>query len=44
MSVALIAGLAVLVLIIAIAISQRTGPRVNRIETRREREDQEDGK
>jgi hypothetical protein len=44
MSVALIAGLAVLVLIIAIAISQRTGPRVTRIETRREREDQEDDK
>jgi hypothetical protein len=44
MSVALIAGLAVLVLIIAIAISQRTGPRVTRIETRRESEDQEDGK
>jgi len=44
MSVALIAGLAVLVLIIAIAISQRTGPRVTRIKTRREREDQEDGK
>jgi hypothetical protein len=44
MSIALIAGLAVLVLIIAIAVSQRTGPRVTRIETRREREDQEDGK
>ena len=44
MSVALIAGLAVLVLIIAIAISQRTGPRVTRIETRRVREDQEDDK
>ena len=44
MSVALIAGLAVLVLIIAIAISQRTGPRVTRIETRRERDGQEDGK
>jgi hypothetical protein len=42
MSVALIAGLAVLVLIIAIAISQRTGPRVTRIETRRERDGQED--
>jgi hypothetical protein len=44
MSVALFAGLAVLVLIIAIAISQPSGPRVTRIETRREREDQEDGK
>ena len=44
MSVALIAGLAVLVLIIAITISQRTGPRVTRIETRREREDQEGDK
>jgi hypothetical protein len=44
MRIALFAGLAVLVLIIAIAISQRSGPRVTRIETRREHEDQEDGK
>ena len=44
MSIALIAGLAVLVLIIVIAVSQRSGPRVTRIETRRHREDEEDGK
>ena len=37
MSVALIVGLAVLALIVAIAVSQRSGPRVTRIETRRER-------
>ena len=42
MSVALIVGLAVLVLIVAIAISQRSGPRVTRIETRREKEDRKD--
>ena len=40
MSVALIVGLAVLVLIVA--ISQRSGPRVTRIETRREKEDRKD--
>lgn len=44
MSIALIIGLGVLALIAAIAVSQRTGPRVTRIETRREREDEEDGK
>ena len=44
MSVALIIGLCVLVLIAAIAVSQRTGPRVTRIETRRERAGEEDGK
>jgi hypothetical protein len=44
MSVALIIGLGVLVLIAAIAVSQRSGPRVTRIETRRERRDEEDGK
>ena len=44
MSVALIIGLGVLVLIAAIAVSQRTGPRVTQIETRRERTDEEDGK
>jgi hypothetical protein len=43
MSIALIIGLGVLALIAAIAVSQRTGPRVTRIETRREREDEEDG-
>ena len=44
MSIALIIGLGVLVLIAALAVSQRSGPRVTRIETRRQREDQEDGK
>ena len=44
MSIALIIGLGVLVLIAAIAVSQRSGPRVTRIETRRERMDEEDGK
>ena len=43
MSVALIIGLAVLVLIVAIAISQRNKPRVTTIETRRESEDRKDG-
>ena len=43
MSVALIVGLAVLVLIVAIAISQRSGPRVTRIETRREHDEGEKG-
>lgn len=41
MSIALIVGLAVLVLIAAIAISQRSGPRITRIETRRERDEGE---
>jgi hypothetical protein len=36
MSIAFIAGIAVLVLIGAIALSQRVGPRVRTIETRRE--------
>jgi hypothetical protein len=37
MSVALIAGIVVVVLIVAIALSQRSGgPRVTQIETRRE--------
>ncbi|HEU0283603.1 MAG TPA: hypothetical protein VFR52_00495 [Sphingomicrobium sp.] len=44
MSIALIIGLGVLVLIAAIAVSQRSGPRVTRIETRRELTDEEDGK
>ena len=43
MSIALIIGIAVLALIVAIAVSQRSGPRVTRIETRREKEDREDG-
>lgn len=38
MSIALIAGIAVLALIVAIAFLQRSGPRVTRIETRRERD------
>lgn len=41
MSVSLIIGLCVLGLIIAIAISQRSGPRVTHIETRRERDEGE---
>jgi hypothetical protein len=36
MSIALIAGLVVVVIIIAIALSQRSGPRITTIETRRE--------
>ncbi len=43
MSIALIIGLAVLALIVAIAVSQRSGPRITRIETRREKEDRKDG-
>ena len=41
MSVALIIGLGVLALIVAIAVSQRSGPRVTRIETRREHDEGE---
>ncbi|MEO6255656.1 MAG: hypothetical protein ABIO69_02505 [Sphingomicrobium sp.] len=40
MSIALIIGLAVIVLIVAIAAVQRSGPRVTTIEHRREPEDQ----
>jgi hypothetical protein len=40
MSIALIIGIAVLALIVAIAISQRSGPRVTHIETRREHDDE----
>lgn len=36
MSIALIAGIAVIVLIVVIALMQRSGPRVTTIETRRE--------
>jgi hypothetical protein len=43
MSIALIIGLGVLVLIAAIAVSQRTGQRVTRIETRRETDEGEKG-
>jgi hypothetical protein len=43
MSIALIIGLGGLALIVAIAVSQRSGPRITRIETRRAREDEEDG-
>ena len=43
MSIALIAGLVVLALIIAIALSQRArGPRITTIERTREREKDED--
>ena len=38
MSIAFIAGLAVLALIVVIAVSQRSGPRVTHIETRREKD------
>ena len=41
MSIALIIGLAVVLLIVAIAIAQRSGPRVTTIETCREDEDRE---
>jgi hypothetical protein len=42
MSIALIAGIAVIVIIIAIALSQRSGPRVTQIDRTIER-DKEDG-
>jgi hypothetical protein len=42
MSIALIIGLIVLALIVAIAVSQRSRPRVTQIETRREKEDRKD--
>ena len=42
MSIAFIAGIAVLVLIALIAVSQRSGPRITQITTRRELDDQED--
>jgi hypothetical protein len=40
MSVALIAGIAVLVLIIAIALKQRSGPRITTIERTVEKKDE----
>ena len=43
MSIALIIGLGVLALIVAIAVSQRSGPRVTQIETRRETDEGEKG-
>ena len=42
MSIAFIAGVAVLVLIALIAVSQRSGPRITQITTRRELDDQKD--
>jgi len=42
MSIAFIAGLAVLVLIALIAVSQRSEPRITQITTRRELDDQKD--
>jgi hypothetical protein len=41
MSIAFIAGILVVAIIVAIAISQRSGPRVTQITTRREKEDKE---
>ena len=42
MSIAFIAGIAVLVVIALIAVSQRSGPRITQITRRREAEDPED--
>ena len=41
MSVALIIALGVVVLIVAIAVSQRSGPRITQITRRREKEDKD---
>jgi hypothetical protein len=41
MSVALIIGLGVIVLIAAIALSQRSGPHITQITRRREKEDKD---
>ena len=41
MSIALIAGIAVIVLIAAIAVSQRSGPRVTTIERKTEQKDKD---
>lgn len=41
MSIALIIGLGVVLLVVAIAIMQRSGPNVTTIETRREDDDRE---
>ena len=43
MSTALIIGLAVVVLVVLVAATQRSGPRVTHIETRRETDDRRDG-
>ena len=42
MSIPLIAGIAILVLIVAIALSQRSGPRVTQITRTRTREENDD--
>ena len=42
MSIALIAGVAVLAIIVGIAVSQRSGPRITTIETRREDVEKDD--
>ncbi|GAA4719879.1 hypothetical protein H9L13_08790 [Sphingomonas lutea] len=44
MSYGLIAGIVILALIVAIALSQRSHPRVTHIETHREREDDLEGR
>ena len=41
MSIALIAGIAVILLIAAIAISQRSGPRITTVERKVERKDED---
>ena len=43
MSIALIAGIAVLALIVLIAVSQRSGPRITQITRRREADDSKNG-
>lgn len=42
MSIAMIIGLAVVILVIAIAAAQRSGPRITHIETRRETDEPEE--
>ena len=42
MSIALIAGIVVVVLIVAIALSQRSGPRITTVETTTEEKDVKD--
>ena len=44
MSIAFIAGIVVVAIIVAIGISQRSGARVTQITTRREKDDEEDGR
>ena len=43
MSIAFIAGIIVLAVIVVIAVSQRSGPRVTQITRRRETKDSENG-